>query len=399
MKNKLLSIILFLLSTCTFTACNSVNINVSTRSQSSIQETPTLVDDTDSKYKSYGLDKIEEVEKNGETYYLIKNFSSDLFENVENIIVKRTSDWEIETESELVPMPEEPIKVCSYDEMVEYLNKYGVVSKFNDKDKTYAVLFSNDIGWSIPSIVTIDQTNDKTVIYYYEHFRPVAPEYKSSFTIVQVDNKDVEFRRAIDDDQYVQATEPDYVMTEEKPIIYVYNNLKDKNVAVNIQKKTGEPVWLEYPTSTNGTWYISADGKGNIYYNNRYYNYLFWEDRQQLPFKFDVGFCVKGVDSAAFLEEALTKLGLNQKEQNDFITYWLPKMVKNEYNIIKFNPEEFCDMYKLHSIPEAMNTIDVYMIFRGVPEYTDIQPQDLTSINCPDRGQLTLVQWGGSEIR
>ena len=61
--------------------------------------------------------------------------------------------------------------------------------------------------------------------------------------------------------------------------------------------------------------------------------------------------------------------------------------------------KEFCDMYKLHSIPEAMNTIDVYMIFRGVPEYTDIQPQDLTSINCPDRGQLTLVQWGGSEIR
>ena len=41
------------------------------------------------------------------------------------------------------------------------------------------------------------------------------------------------------------------------------------------------------------------------------------------------GFCVKGEDTAAFLEDALSKLGLNRKEANEFIVYWLPLMEQN----------------------------------------------------------------------
>ena len=54
-----------------------------------------------------------------------------------------------------------------------------------------------------------------------------------------------------------------------------------------------------------------ADGK--------VYNYLFWEGVSHRRFDLSEGFCVKGSDTAAFLEDALAKLGLTRREANEFI--------------------------------------------------------------------------------
>ena len=45
---------------------------------------------------------------------------------------------------------------------------------------------------------------------------------------------------------------------------------------------------------------------------------------------FKEGFVVKGSDSAEFLRETLSQMGLTPKEYNEFIVYWAPKLQENE---------------------------------------------------------------------
>ena len=51
------------------------------------------------------------------------------------------------------------------------------------------------------------------------------------------------------------------------------------------------------------------------------------------------GYVISGKDTAEFLEKKLAELGLNRKEANDFIVYWLPRMQQNSYNLITFQEE------------------------------------------------------------
>ncbi len=106
----------------------------------------------------------------------------------------------------------------------------------------------------------------------------------------------------------------------------------------------------------------------------REYNCLYWEDRTVIgDYMLRQGFCVRGEDTAEFLEKALTGLGLTQKEQDDFITYWLSQMVNSSYNVIEFNPAFYRENYELTSSRKIDDLITVYMAFRSSDKYVDIR--------------------------
>ncbi len=184
-------------------------------------------------------------------------------------------------------------------------------------------------------------------------------------------------------------------MIVEKPVIYVYPKEDDTRLDIKLESADGD-IDTEYPASVGGTWSITADRDGTIYYRDREYNYLFWEDNRSEDYNMDEGFCVKGEDTVAFLENALEELGLTQKEQADFITYWLPRMKNNEYNMISFNPPEYEGDYKL-SVSEECNIINAFMCFRPSDSYVKMSPQNLNSLNDISRERLTIVTWGGTE--
>ena len=73
------------------------------------------------------------------------------------------------------------------------------------------------------------------------------------------------------------------------------------------------------------------------------YNYLYWEGETYAQYDLSKGFCVKGEDTAAFLEDALEQLGLTRREANEFIVYWLPLMEHNPYNKISFQTDIYTD--------------------------------------------------------
>jgi len=100
-------------------------------------------------------------------------------------------------------------------------------------------------------------------------------------------------------------------------------------------------------------------------------------------------------DTAEFLEDVLSKLGLNFKERNDFIVFWLPAMQKNKYNLVRFLGEEFSQEVDLKITPKPDTFIRVFMIFKAVDEKINTKPEPLRT---PQRKGFVAVEWGGMNL-
>ena len=143
-------------------------------------------------------------------------------------------------------------------------------------------------------------------------------------------------------------------------------------------------------------WNVTANPDGTLTgKNGMEYSYLFWEAKLNADYDFSKGFCVKGSDTAAFLEDALAKLGLNRREANEFIVFWLEKMQKNPYNIISFQQEAYTDAAKLNIDPNPDTLIRVFMAWKPADNFTDIPAQELSA---PERNGFTVVEWGGTMV-
>lgn len=178
-----------------------------------------------------------------------------------------------------------------------------------------------------------------------------------------------------------------------KPVIYLYpENEMDVEVKLDVK---GE-LTCTYPKYKDG-WKVSAMPDGTLTDKHGLeYNYLYWEAESRVKFDMSKGFCVKGEDTAVFLEGALEKLGLNRKEANEFIIYWLPMMENNPYNIISFQTDIYTDIAKLDIEPAPDTLIRVFMAWSASDEYVKMLEQELSA---PAREGFCVVEWGGSEIK
>ena len=115
----------------------------------------------------------------------------------------------------------------------------------------------------------------------------------------------------------------------DKPIIYLYPT---EEIQVNVQLGNKEQITCSYPKYTIG-WNVIAQPNGDlkdIDTNKNLYS-LYYESDNVVEFKVEKdGFVVKGEDSAEFLEEKLKILGLTDREAEEFIIYWLPKLEANK---------------------------------------------------------------------
>ncbi len=178
-----------------------------------------------------------------------------------------------------------------------------------------------------------------------------------------------------------------------KPVIYLYPEEETK-VSVNLTLN-GE-LTCTYPAYGDG-WNVTASPDGILTdENGMMYNYLYWEGDACVTWDMSRGFCVKGDDTAKFLEDALAKLGLNRREANEFIVYWLPLMQENPYNIISFQSDVYTDAAVLKVTPNPDTVIRVFMAYSASETYVEIEEQELLA---PERTGFTVVEWGGSEVK
>lgn len=177
-----------------------------------------------------------------------------------------------------------------------------------------------------------------------------------------------------------------------KPVIFLY---PEAETEVSVRLILDGELTCTYPDYHDG-WRVTAAPDGTLTdAGGQTYNYLYWEGETGARWDMSEGFCVKGEDTAAFLEEALAKLGLNRREANEFIVYWLPFMEQNPYNIISFQADVYTNAAELQIDPAPDTLIRVFMAWKGTDAYTDLPEQELSA---PQRTGFTVVEWGGTEI-
>lgn len=175
-----------------------------------------------------------------------------------------------------------------------------------------------------------------------------------------------------------------------KPVLYLYPT-KKTNVTVTFAKP--ENLTTTYPKYKNN-WKITAYPNGDLYdQNNKYYYALYWEEVKNHNITFNEGFYVNSKNAISFLEEKLTTLGLNPKERNEFIMYWLPILERNEHSLVYFEQTEEREKYsKLTISPKPDSLLRISMHIKKVSGKTTIKEQKLNTFK---RSGFTAVEWGG----
>ena len=177
-----------------------------------------------------------------------------------------------------------------------------------------------------------------------------------------------------------------------KPVIYLY---PERETQVSVTLDFDGELTSTYPAYGEG-WTVDASPDGTLTdpLTGREYYCLFWEGETDTEYDFSTGFCVAGADTAAFLEGALTDLGLTEQEANEFIIYWLPRMEENAWNLISFQTTAYTDSAVLTIDPVPDTLIRVFMAWQGLDQPVEVAPQTFTA---PERAGFTAVDWGGAE--
>ena len=176
-----------------------------------------------------------------------------------------------------------------------------------------------------------------------------------------------------------------FTQTGAKPVIYLYPR---EETNVDVMLDYDGRLTCTYPKYTGG-WSVTARPDGTLTDGaGQSYNYLYWEGEDRNEYDFSRGFCVAGADSAAFLEDALARLGLTRREANEFIVFWLPQLEENPYNLIAFQTDAYTDHARLTVTPEPDTVLRVFMAWKPLDAPVEIEAQPLTA---PTRG-------GGSRV-
>lgn len=176
-----------------------------------------------------------------------------------------------------------------------------------------------------------------------------------------------------------------------KPILYLYPE-KGTNVSVKLQNE--DKLLTTYPQYKNG-WNVFAKANGDLYdENGKYYYALYWDELNPNSVDFQTGFYVTKEKAISFLEEKLSIIGLNDRERNEFIMYWLPKLEENGKSLVYFELTEERELYnKLMISPKPDSLLRINMHIKKVEQEVFIKEQILSHF---DRVGFVAVEWGGT---
>lgn len=180
----------------------------------------------------------------------------------------------------------------------------------------------------------------------------------------------------------------------EKPVLYLY---PEDTTEVNVQVElNNHKMVFDYPVYNSG-WDVTATPNGDLYDEaNKQYYCLFWEtEGPAIAENLEEGFVIHKSEAIEFLENKLSVLGLNARESNEFIIYWLPKLQQSEYSAVYFAFEEYEEIAQLNITPKPDQLIRVMMLFEPLEKPIQLEEQVLPK--TPERIGFTAVEWGGSQ--
>jgi hypothetical protein len=218
----------------------------------------------------------------------------------------------------------------------------------------------------------------------------VADKY-SSLYIIELDKSYIDKNIVID----VNSENDSNPNVNYKPVIYIY---PEEEIDVKVKLGYEDKLLVSYPIY-NDYWSVRANSDGKLVDNKtgRELYSLYYESLNNVEFKVEEdGFVVGGEEIVPFLESKLEILGLNYKESEEFIIYWLPILKENKYNYIRFaTMEEINENTPIDIEPKPDTFIRVLMTFKGLDEKIEVREQELVSVK---RKGYSVVEWGGTII-
>ena len=175
-----------------------------------------------------------------------------------------------------------------------------------------------------------------------------------------------------------------------KPVLYLYPT---KTTDVKVEFQHPEYLTTTYP-KYNSSWKVKASPNGDLIdSNNKYYYGLYWDEIRYNEVDFHEGFYVTKDNAIEFLEEKLNIIGLNARERNEFIMYWLPIIEKNGKSIVYFElteEREFGNKLIITPTPDSMLRVSIHI--KKVNNKVNIKEQKLETFK---RYGFSAIEWGG----
>jgi len=175
-----------------------------------------------------------------------------------------------------------------------------------------------------------------------------------------------------------------------KPVLYLY---PEQTMDINIQVDLLDGKLIHTYPKYDNNWQVTAQIDGTLHdENGQEYYALYWEGDSEYQYDLSTGFVIEGSQTQSFLEEKLHLLGLNAKERNEFIIFWLPILENNPYNLIHFSQEEYREQAQLNIGPQPETLIRIMMVYQPLEQAISIPSQQLEKV---ERRGFTVVEWGG----
>ena len=354
---------------------------------------------------SFKFAQKEETKESSETsndyYYSVTNDLS----NYRKVSHKYSGEYDIQYITFDKTKDLSSFEVCeymSYLDYTQYCKKWNLEQKYDYEGCNY-IMFSycckdeNGVDDIKAELVGLEYKDKETVLYIWdEEMGFTTEDINVAYVITIPTTKEVNqvnYISCLNYNQYKRRTE---LPSTDKPIIYLYPE-EETEVAVNL----GYPdkITCSYPNYISG-WNVIAKQNGDLIdlNNGRNLYSLYYESESVVNFKLEKdGFIVKGTEITQFLEEKLAILGLTEREAEEFIIYWLPKLQENEYNYIRFATiDEINENMPLEINPKPDTIIRILMTYKGLDNPIEIEEQELAT---PKRTGFVAAEWGGTEIK
>ncbi len=148
------------------------------------------------------------------------------------------------------------------------------------------------------------------------------------------------------------------------------------------------------PQHQAGGWNFTASPDGNLLYQGKNYPYIYWDAAipNNLITKPQTGYAVAYKDLSTFLNNLLPKMGLNQKETSEFITYWVKQLPSSNYYYVGIIPRAQIDSLAPLTInPAPTSILRVSLYFEPLKEKVNVTAPQIEPFV---RSGFTVVEWG-----
>jgi len=182
-----------------------------------------------------------------------------------------------------------------------------------------------------------------------------------------------------------------------KPAVYLYPT---KTTDLSVKLTINGTLRFTLPKYSNG-WDVKASPDGTIYNygDGKKYDYLWWEsDATGKQIKMTNGGIILPKDEMSTkLKNVLTSFGLNQKETNQFLEYWLPILNSEKSQYIYFTflyNDEVNQIGKLDFSVTPDTEMRIFMLYKPVTANYETKKLYIPTMT---RKGFTVVEWGGGK--